>query len=80
MANSSDIRRKEIVNITNGRKMGMISDMNFTADGRINSISVPGPFSITSIMKPGKGDVVITWDNIVKIGEDVILVRLEDEV
>ena len=77
MANSSDIRKKEVINIVNGRKMGTIVDMSFSADGRISSISVPGPFSISGILKPGKGDYVIPWEKIIKIGEDVILVQLE---
>ncbi|MDD3243227.1 MAG: YlmC/YmxH family sporulation protein [Eubacteriales bacterium] len=75
MANSSDIRKKEVIDITTGRRMGLISDMNFSPDGRISSISVPGPFSIAGILHPGKGDVVIPWGRIVKIGEDVILVE-----
>ncbi|MDD4797472.1 MAG: YlmC/YmxH family sporulation protein [Eubacteriales bacterium] len=75
MANSSDIRKKEVIDITNGRRLGLISDMNFSPDGRISSISVPGPFSFAGLIHPGRGDISIPWDRIVKIGEDVILVE-----
>lgn len=75
MANSSDIRKKEVIDITSGRRLGLISDMNFSPDGRISSISVPGPFSLAGMLHPGRGDISIPWDRIVKIGEDVILVE-----
>lgn len=78
MSNSSDIRQKDVVNITNGRRLGTIVDMNFTPDGRISSISVPGPFNIMNLFRGNRADVIIPWDCIVKIGEDVILVRINE--
>ena len=78
MANASDMRKKEVINIVNGRRLGTIVDMSFSADGRINSISVPGPFTMAGLLKPGKGDFVIPWEHILKIGEDVILVELKE--
>ncbi len=78
MANSSDIRQKDVINITNGRRMGTIVDMHFTADGRISSIAVPGPFNIVGMIRGSRSDVVIPWESIVKIGEDVILVRVDE--
>jgi YlmC/YmxH family sporulation protein len=78
MSNSSDIRQKDVINITNGRRLGTIVDMNFSSDGRITSISVPGPFSVMNLFRSNRTDVVIPWESIVKIGEDVILVRVND--
>lgn len=78
MSNSSDIRQKDVINITNGRRLGNIVDMNFSADGRISSIAVPGPFSFANLFRGTRSDVVIPWESIVKIGEDVILVRVNE--
>jgi YlmC/YmxH family sporulation protein len=76
MSNSSDIRQKDVINITNGRRLGTIVDMNFSPDGRISSIAVPGPFNFVNLFRGTRADVIIPWESIVKIGEDVILVRV----
>lgn len=78
MANSSDIRQKEVINVANGRRLGTIVDMNFSSDGRISSIAVPGPFSVLNLLRSNRAEIVIPWESIVKIGEDVILVRIND--
>lgn len=78
MSNSSDIRQKDVINIVNGRRLGTIVDMNFSSDGRISSIAVPGPFSFVNMFRGVRADIVIPWESIVKIGEDVILVRIAD--
>lgn len=78
MSNSSDIRQKDVINITNGRRMGTIVDMHFTADGRISSIAVPGPFNLVGMIRGNRADIIIPWESIVKIGDDVILVRVHE--
>ena len=78
MSNSSDIRQKDVININNGRRLGTIVDMNFSPDGRISSIAVPGPFNFLNVFRGTRADVVIPWECIVKIGEDVILVRINE--
>jgi YlmC/YmxH family sporulation protein len=80
MSNSSDIRQKDVINITNGRRLGSIVDMNFSPDGRISSIAVPGTFNFMNFFRGARADIIIPWESIVKIGEDVILVKLSDSV
>lgn len=71
-----DFRHKEVININDGRRLGYVQDV--CADlktGSITSIIVPGsskPFSFMS----GNNDIVITWDKIKCIGENVILVEI----
>lgn len=71
-----DFRHKEVININDGRRLGYVQDV--CADlktGSITSIIVPGsskPFSFMS----GSNDIVITWDKIKCIGENVILVEI----
>jgi len=76
MARSSDIRQKEVINMHNGKRMGTIIDMDFSPDGRINSITVPGEMRLMDVFRGQKNNVVIPWSNIAKIGEDVILVNV----
>lgn len=75
---TSDFRQKEVINIRDGRRLGMIIDMEFDlAAGRILSIVVPGPSRVLGIFRGGQ-DLVIPWDRIKKIGDDVILVEVDN--
>ena len=71
-----DFRHKEVICVNDGRRLGFVQDV--TADlksGTITSIIVPGsskPFSFLS----SNNDIVITWDKIKCIGDNVILVDL----
>lgn len=78
MIKSSDIRQKEVINVIDGKRLGNIIDMEFDLEqGRIKSITVPGPAKFFNIFKNEK-DYVIPWNKIKKIGDDVILVELEN--
>lgn len=80
MGRSSDIRQKEVINIYDGSKMGTIIDMEFNSDGKIASITVPGELRILDIIKGQRSGITIPWDNVVKIGLDVILVELKQNI
>lgn len=76
----SDFQTKEVVNILDGRRLGQISDLEIDLRlGRVDSIVVPGPGRFLGLFGTGN-DYVIPWRNIVKIGKDVVLVRLEEPV
>ncbi|MEI6101482.1 MAG: YlmC/YmxH family sporulation protein [Eubacteriales bacterium] len=73
----SDLRRKEVVNVQDGRSLGCVSDLIIDqAEGKIISMVMPGPFRLAAIFGPEQG-VLVSWSNIVKLGEDVILVKME---
>ncbi|HZJ56714.1 MAG TPA: YlmC/YmxH family sporulation protein [Clostridia bacterium] len=77
MAKSSDFRQKEVINVRNGKKLGVIVDMEFDLlAGRITAIVVPGSNRLMGFFK-GDKDYVIPWDKIKKIGDDVILVDVD---
>lgn len=70
-----DFRHKEVININNGRKLGYVTDVEACfEDGKINSIVVPGNCKKINLFN--NNDIVIPWDNIHLIGEDVILVNI----
>lgn len=74
----SDFQTKDVINIVDGKKLGQISDLELDLrQGRIESIVVPNGSRFFGLFG-GATDVVIPWKNIVKIGADVVLVKLED--
>jgi YlmC/YmxH family sporulation protein len=74
----SDFQSKDVINIVDGKKLGQISDLELDLrQGRIESIVVPNQSKFFGMFGGGT-DVVIPWRNIVKIGMDVVLVKLED--
>ncbi|GAA4715656.1 YlmC/YmxH family sporulation protein [Brevibacillus fulvus] len=78
MVKISDFQTKEVVNILDGRRLGQISDLEIDLrNGRVDAIVVPGPGKFLGFFSSGN-DLVIPWRNIVKIGKDVVLVRVEE--
>ena len=71
-----DFRHKEVINITDGKRLGYVQDV--CADlstGNITSIIVPGTSKAFSLFS-SNNDIVITWDKIRTIGDNVILVEI----
>lgn len=71
-----DFKHKEVININDGRRLGYVQDV--CADlktGSITSIIVPGSSKSLSFLS-SSNDIVITWDKIKCIGENVILVDI----
>ena len=75
-AKGLDFKHKEVINITDGKRLGFVQDV--TADlesGIITSIIVPGNNKLLNIFS-SNNDIVIPWQNIKCIGDDVILVEI----
>lgn len=71
-----DFRHKEVVNINDGKRLGYVQDV--CADlgtGRITSIIVPGNKKMINMFSK-EDDIVIEWEKIKCIGEDIILVDI----
>ncbi|OWZ84140.1 YlmC/YmxH family sporulation protein [Natranaerobius trueperi] len=76
MIKASDLRRREIVNVFDGKRLGFVSDLEIDdSEGYINAIIVPGPGKFFGLFG-GDRDYIIPWEKIVKIGSDVILVEV----
>jgi len=74
----SELQSKDVVNIGNGRKLGRIYDLELDLRrGRIRALIIPGDARLFGWISNGR-EWVIPWHRIVKIGSDVILVRLEE--
>lgn len=72
----SDLQSKDIVNTIDGRNIGNIIDVKIDEKtGAILSLVVEPNKKVMSFMNRGM-DTEVAWNNIERIGEDVILVRL----
>lgn len=67
----SEIQKKEIINIDTGKKIGTIIDVIVSEDGQIKSLLLEEKtrkkFSI-------KEEYEVKWSQIIKIGDDIILI------
>ena len=76
----SELRTKDVVNTRDGKRLGKVMDIEFDAmDGHVDAIVVPGEFRVGSMLRGEKCGIVIPWERICKIGENVILVELEPD-
>ncbi len=78
MYRSSDLKQKEVINISDGRRIGFVLDVEINLeDGRIEALIVPGGGRLFGLL--GKdNEFVIPWDRVRKIGEDIILVEMDE--
>lgn len=71
-----DFKHKEVINIVDGRRLGFVQDVNANLEtGIITSIVVPGGSKLFNVFS--SNDIVIPWQNIKCIGDDIILVELK---
>lgn len=79
MIKISELQTKDVVNIQDGKRLGQVTDLDLNLKkGRVEAIVIPGSGRFFGLFGGGGNDYVIPWRNIVKIGKDVILVRLDD--
>lgn len=79
MFKASDFKFREVINVTDGERLGFVYDMEINSStGEILSIIVPGKEKI-SFFKKCKG-MVIPWSCIKMFGEDTILVDIATNV
>ena len=74
LVRASDLKMREVINITDGRRLGVVEDLEMDMEsGVVKSIVVPGNPRFLWLFGRSE-DVVIPWEKIQKIGYDVILV------
>lgn len=71
-----DFKRKDVINLRDGARLGCICDLEIDdCTGVINGIVVPGPRRFFGLMRNDE-ELVIPFNKINKIGDDVILVDI----
>ena len=70
-----ELKSKEIVNIVDGRRLGRIIDLVFTCSGCVIGFVAPASRKVFRSLNCNE-NIFIPWNNVCKIGDDVILVEL----
>ena len=71
-----ELRCKEVVNVVDGKRLGHIVDICFNLQTScLQGIVVPGERNFWNVFKSG-AEFFIPFNQIVKIGEDTILVQI----
>ncbi|MGD7043604.1 YlmC/YmxH family sporulation protein [Jeotgalibacillus proteolyticus] len=71
----SELQQKDVVSVSDGKRLGPISDIDINVKtGMIEAIIIQGNGNWKGWFSKG-GEVTIPWKDLVKIGNDVILVR-----
>ena len=75
----TELRCKEVINITDGQRLGFVSDVEVQLpEGKVLALVVPGPCRFFGLFGR-KDDFVIPWNCIRQIGDDIILVEVKGE-
>lgn len=68
---------KEVIDLESGARLGYIDDAEIDLEtGRVKTLFAPGQARFFGLLGREE-DVAIPWEKIEKIGDDIILVRLE---
>ena len=68
----SELQTKEIINMTTGKRLGMIIDVIISTDGTIKSLILEEK-KIKRLSS--REEYELDWKQITKIGDDIILVK-----
>lgn len=75
----AELRYKEIINVSNGHRLGFVSDVEMDpVAGRVSALIVPGPCRFFGLFGR-EDDYVLPFDCISRIGEDIILVEVPSD-
>ena len=72
-----DFKHKEVINVYDGKRLGFVQDVCADLDtGKITSIIVPGGTNRLMNLFSNSNDIIIPWEQIKCIGDDLILVEI----
>jgi len=69
-----DLRRKEVINICDGCRLGFVGDVELKIpEGQVTALVVYGPCRFFGLFGRGE-EYYIPWECIQRIGDDIILI------
>ena len=71
----SELQTKEIIDVATGRRIGSIIDIIVDSKGTITKLILDKRLG-KKFMNNNKEDIELAWNQITKIGDDIILVDL----
>lgn len=76
-----DFKHKEVINIIDAKKLGYVQDVCADLEtGKITSIIVPGESNKLLNMFASDNEIVIPWEKIRCIGDELILVEISYQI
>lgn len=79
MLSTDKLKNKEVINIVDGKSLGYVGDIEVDlAGGAIAGIVIPGERGMFRFFSRPENDLVIPWSHVRTIGDDVVLVELEN--
>ena len=77
-AKIGDLQKKEVISVKDGVKLGYVDDVVFDLEtARIQTLVVYGRAKLFGLLGRGP-DCMIPWEKITVIGEDTLLVSLDE--
>ncbi|MDD3334449.1 MAG: YlmC/YmxH family sporulation protein [Eubacteriales bacterium] len=74
----AELRTKEVIDVHDGKRLGKVMDLEFCiVDSRITALVVPTDTSFMQSLRGEKCGLVIPWEDVCRIGDDVILVSTQ---
>ncbi len=74
-----ELRQKEVINVCTCSSLGCVIDVEIDVkNGRVTALIVPGPGRFSSFFGRDN-EIVIPWQCICQIGNDIILVEIPEE-
>ena len=76
----SDLRYKEVIDVHSGFRLGYVYDAELDeGEGRLISLITPGRAKLFGLLGR-EDDYVLPWGSIVRIGNDIILIDIKDDL
>ena len=72
--NLSDLQEKEVVDISTGKRIGSIIDVVISSKGNISKIILEEKKGGRRFLTSSKEEVYLDWQQLIKIGDDIILI------
>lgn len=78
MIKISELKNRDVINLADGKRIGYVKDCELDMEhGQVAALIIPGDNNFIKLFFKNE-DMVIPWHQIEKIGDDVILVNLQE--
>ena len=72
----TELKQKDVVNVRDGRRLGKPIDLILSDTAVVEALVVPVSGGFLTLLKQEKEGCLVPWSQIMRIGDDVILVDL----
>lgn len=78
--NLSDLQEKEVIDISTGKRIGAIIDIIISMTGNISKLVLEDRKMSRKLFSKQQDDIYLDWKQIIKIGDDIILVDSKNDL